>query len=323
MSFRVSSFPQPIAREGVEELLRAGLEVVEPPSRDVGTLKSYIRDCQGILVRTVPLPGGLLKEASRLKVISRHGVGLDNIDLQYCREHGIRVTNLPESNAVSVAEHTMGMILSITKNFTICYRETRRGNVDARNQYHGIELEGKTLGVVGLGRIGRLVAQKAAQGFGMRVVAFDPYLPEESIPGFVEPIEFETLLALSDVVTLHVPLVEGTANLIRREQISKMKGGAYLVNCARSGIVDETALEEALRSEKLAAAVLDVFKEEPTSGDHPLWTLDNILVTSHMAALTRETVRRMAVDATQEIISVARGEEPRWSIYLARPPGKD
>jgi D-3-phosphoglycerate dehydrogenase len=322
MSFRIL-IPQPIAREGVEELLIAGLEVVEPPSWDVQTLKSYIRDCQGILVRTVSLPGEILKNAPGLRVISRHGVGLDNIDLQYCREHGIQVTNLPEANTVSVAEHTIGMILSITKNFTVCDRETRRGKFDARNQYHGIELEGKTLGVVGLGRIGRLVAQKAVQGFGMRVVAFDPYLPEGSIPGFVEPVEFDTLLVLSDVVTLHVPLVEGTANLIRREQISKMKDGAYLVNCARGGIVDETALEEALRSGKLAAAALDVFKEEPTLGDHPLWTLDNILVTPHMAALTREAVRRMAVDAAQEIISVARGEEPRWSIDLARPQSKD
>ncbi len=317
MSFRVL-IPQPIASEGVEEFVRAGLEVVEPPSWDVQTLKSYIRDCQGILVRTVLLPGEILKEAPGLKVISRHGVGLDNIDLQYCREHGIQVTNLPESNTVSVAEHTMGMILSIAKNFPICDRETRRGNFDARNQYHGIELEGKTLGVVGLGRIGRLVAQKAAQGLGMRVMAFDPYLPEGSIPGFVEPVEFDALLALSDVVTLHVPLVEGTANLIRREQISKMRDGAYLVNCARGGIVDETALEEALRSGKLAAAALDVFEEEPTPGDHPLWTLDNILVTPHMAALTREAVRRMAVDAAREIISVARGEEPRWPIDLAR-----
>lgn len=113
----------------------------------------------------------------------------------------------------------------------------------------------------------------------MRVVAFDPYLPEGSAPGFVELVEFVTLLALSDVVTLHVPLVEGTANLIGREQISKMKDGAYLVNCARGGIVDETALEEALQSGKLAAAALDVFEEEPTPGDHPLWTLENILVT--------------------------------------------
>jgi D-3-phosphoglycerate dehydrogenase len=223
----------------------------------------------------VPLSGELLKEAPGLKVISRHGVGLDNIDLRYCREHGIQVTNLPESNTVSVAEHTMRMILSITKNLTVCDRETRRRNFDARHQCQGIEREGKTLGVVGLGRIGRLVAQKAAQGFGMRVVAFDPYPPEGSAPGFVELVEFETLLALSDVVTLHVPLVEGTANLIGREQISKMKDGAYLVNCARGGIVDETALEEALRSGKLAAA-LDVFKEEPTPGDQPLWTLENV-----------------------------------------------
>jgi D-3-phosphoglycerate dehydrogenase len=254
-----------------------------------------------------------------LKVVSKYGVGLDNIDLQHCLERGIQVTNLPESNTVSVAEHTIGMILSITKNFTLCDRETRRGNFDARHQHQGIELEGKTLGVVGVGSIGRLVAQKAAQGFGMRVVAFDPYLSGGSLPGFVEPVEFETLLTLSDIVTLHVPLVEGTANLIRSEQISKMKDGAYLVNCARGGIVDETALEEALRSGKLAAAALDVFKEEPTLGDHPLWMLDNILVTPHMAGLTREAFRRMAVDAAQEIISVARGEEPRWSIDLVRP----
>jgi len=317
VSFRVL-VPQPIAGEGIELLLGSGLEVVEPPAWDAATLGDYIADCRGVLLRTAPMTREVLERARDLEVISRHGVGLDNIDLAYCAERGVVVTNTPEANANAVAEYTLGMIVAVTRNLLLGDRGIRKGRFDARDRLYGVELEGKTLGVVGLGRIGRLVARKAAHGLDMKIVGHDPYLPEQDLPGFVRGMALEDLLATSDVVTLHLPLTAETRNLLGKERISAMKDGAYLVNCARGGIVDERALEEALRLGKLSGAALDVFADEPTGQDHPLWDLRNVVVTPHMAALTEESVVRMAVHAAEGVISVARGEPPRWSVDLKR-----
>lgn len=315
MSFKVL-VPQPIADEGIELLLSSELEVVEPPAWDAATLGEYIGDCRGVLSRTAPMTSKVLERARDLRVIARHGVGLDNIDLEYCAERSIVVTNTPEANATAVAEHTLGMIVAVVKNMLLGDKEIRKGHFDARDRLYGIELEGKTLGVVGLGRIGRLVARKAARGLDMKIVGYDPYLHDQDLPEFVRRMELEDLLATSDVVTLHLPLTEETRNLLGKEQISAMKDGAYLINCARGVIVDEGALEEALRSGKLSGAALDVFADEPTGQDHPLWDFKNVIVTPHMAAFTEESVVRMAVHAAEGVISVARGEPPRWPVDL-------
>jgi D-3-phosphoglycerate dehydrogenase / 2-oxoglutarate reductase len=315
VSFKVL-VPQPIADEGIELLLGSGLEVVEPPAWDAATLGEYIGNCQGVLLRTAPMTRKVLERARDLRVIARHGVGLDNVDLEYCAERGIVVTNTPEANATAVAEHTLGMIVAVAKNMLLGDEEIRKGRFDARDRLYGIELEGKTLGVVGLGRIGRRVASKAAYGLGMKIVRYDPYLPGRDVPEFVRAMELEDLLATSDVVTLHLPLTEETRNLLGKERISAMKDGAYLVNCARGGIVDEGALEQALRSGKLSGAALDVFADEPTGQDHPLWDFKNVIVTPHMAAFTEESVVRMAVHAAEGVISVARGGPPRWPVNL-------
>lgn len=317
MSFKVL-MPQPIAGEGLELLLGSGLEVVEPPAWDVETLGEYIGDCRGVLLRNALMTRELLERAPGLEVISRHGVGLDNIDLEYCAERGIVVTYTPEANATAVAEHTLGMIVAITRNLLLGDEEIRNGNFDARDRLYGMELEGKTLGVVGLGRIGRLVARKAAGGLDMEIMGHDPYLPERDFPDCVREMQLDNLLATSDVVTLHLPLTAETRNLLGKERISAMKDGAYLVNCARGGIVDERALEEALSVGKLSGAALDVFADEPTGHDHPLWDFKNVVVTPHMAAFTEESIVRMAVHAAEGVISVARGEPPRWRVDLKR-----
>jgi D-3-phosphoglycerate dehydrogenase / 2-oxoglutarate reductase len=315
MSFKVL-MPQRIAGEGIELLLGSGLEVVEPPAWDVETLGEHIVDCRGVLLRNALMTRDLLERAPGLEVIARHGVGLDNIDLEYCAERGIVVTYTPEANATAVAEHTLGMIVAVTRNLLVGDKEIREGNFDARDRLYGMELEGKTLGVVGLGRIGRLVARKAAGGLDMKIVGYDPYLPERDLPECVREMQLGDLLATSDVVTLHLPLTAETQNLLGKERISAMKDGAYLVNCARGGIVDEKALEDALRVGKLSGAALDVFADEPTGQDHPLWDFKNVVVTPHMAAFTEESIVRMAVHAAEGVISVARGEPPRWPVDL-------
>jgi D-3-phosphoglycerate dehydrogenase / 2-oxoglutarate reductase len=315
MSFKVL-MPQPIAGEGIELLLGSGLKVVEPPAWDVETLGEYIGDCRGVLLRNALMTRELLERAPSLEVIARHGVGLDNIDLEYCAERNIVVTYTPEANATAVAEHTLGMIVAVTRNLLVGDEEIRKGNFDARDRLYGMELEGKTLGVVGLGRIGRLVARKAAGGLDMKIVGYDPYLPEQDLPECVRGMQLDDLLATSDVVTLHLPLTAETRNLLGKERISAMKDGAYVVNCARGGIVDEKALEEALRVGKLSGAALDVFADEPTGQDHPLWDFKNVVVTPHMAAFTGESIVRMAVHAAEGVISVARGEPPRWPVEL-------
>jgi D-3-phosphoglycerate dehydrogenase len=314
VSFRVL-VPQPIADEGTELLLGSGLEVVEPPAWDVETLGEYIGDCRGVLLRNALMTKALLERAPGLEVIARHGVGLDNIDLKYCAERGIVVTYTPEANAMAVAEHTLGMIVAVTRNLLVGDEEIRRGNFDARDRLYGMELEGKTLGVVGLGRIGRLVARKAAGGLDMQIVGYDPYILGRDLPEFPSrAMELQDLLATSDVVTLHLPLTAESRNLLGKERISAMKDGAYLVNCARGGIVDEKALEEALSVGKLSGAALDVFADEPTGQDHPLWDFKNVVVTPHMAAFTKESIIRMAVHAAEGVISVARGEPPNWPV---------
>jgi D-3-phosphoglycerate dehydrogenase len=314
VSFKVL-VPQPIADEGTELLLGSGLEVVEPPAWDVETLGEYIGDCRGVLLRNALMTKALLERAPGLEVIARHGVGLDNIDLKYCAERGIVVTYTPEANATAVAEHTLGMIVAVTRNLLVGDEEIRRGNFDARDRLYGMELEGKTLGVVGLGRIGRLVARKAAGGLDMQIVGYDPYILGRDLPEFPSrAMELQDLLATSDVVTLHLPLTAESRNLLGKERISAMKDGAYLVNCARGGIVDEKALEEALSVGKLSGAALDVFADEPTGQDHPLWDFKNVVVTPHMAAFTKESIIRMAVHAAEGVISVARGEPPNWPV---------
>ena len=318
MTFRVL-IPQRVAPEGITALRAAGLEAVEAPSTDSETLRELIQGCDAVLTRTTPLTAELLSAAPRLKVIARHGVGVDHIDLDYCRNNDIQVTFSPEANVIPVAEHTLMLILAITKNVLVTDTEIRKGNFSSRNSEYGIELAGKTLGVVGLGRIGRLVADGARAGLGMKILGFDPYADQGTLGQDIQLASLQTLLAESDVISVHVPLTPETRGLFSAERFSQMKQGTYLVNCSRGGVVDEDALELALLSGRVRAAGLDVFAEEPLPEGHPLTELPNVVLTPHMAAHTEASMIRMAVHAAEGIISVARGEEPRWPVRLAPP----
>lgn len=271
-------------------------------------------DADGMVCRLQTVSGDVIRAAKRLKVIARHGVGYDNIDIAACIERGIPVCVTPEANALSVAEHVIGALFALSRGFVAAHNAQAAGDFSVRNRLPlGIELEGRTMGIVGLGRIGRIVARKA-QGLGMRVVGFDPYAVDPPCP----VVSLDELIAAADVVTLHTPLTPETHHLINRERLAAMKRGAILINASRGPVVNEADLLEALTSGHLRGAALDVLDPEPPAPDNPLLKLANILVTPHVASNTEEAMRRMAVTAAEEVIRVLSGQEPRYLIPECR-----
>jgi D-3-phosphoglycerate dehydrogenase len=293
-------------------LLAEVADTVVAPDPSVTTLKRVIAGADALLARTAPIPAELIDAAPRLRVIARHGVGVDNIAVDAATRRGIPVAYTPEANKNSVAEHALALILALAKQLPAYDRATRAGEWGIRDRYAATDLAGKTLGVVGMGRIGTLIARKAAAGFDMRVVAVDPYVPRATIAATgAEPLEaLDDLLPLADVLTLHVPLLPSTRGLVAARELGRMKPTAILINTARGGVVDEPALYDALVRGTIRAAGLDVFEEEPAHGGHPLFRLPNVLVTPHAAALTGECVVRMATGAAQAIADVLRGGRP-------------
>jgi D-3-phosphoglycerate dehydrogenase len=307
--------PQRIHRAG-EALLRAATDVFIPPDTEEATLVANIPGKHGLVVRTAKITARVIKAGDSLQVIGRHGVGYDNIDLATATRRGIPVVVTPEAITESVAEHTVGCLLALAKRIGEADQELRRGNFGARLTHTGSELQGKTLGLVGLGRIGCRVAEICHTAFAMRLLAYDPYVaPQRAAELGVELVgDLGSLLAAADFVSLHTPLTAETRGLIGARQLAMMKRTAYLVNTARGGLVDEAALIEALRAGTIAGAALDVFAQEPPPADSPLWALDNVIVTPHMASHTQEGLRRMAVDVAEEVLRVLRGERPKWAV---------
>jgi D-3-phosphoglycerate dehydrogenase len=293
---------EPIADAGVE-LLRARFEVdVDQDSDLAGIIGLY----DGIVIRSATkLTADLIERAARLKVIGRAGVGIDNVDVDAATRRGIVVANAPESTVVSAAEQTVGLMVALARNIPQAHAALKQGRWE-RSRWSGIELDGKTLGVVGFGRIGQQVARRAI-GLGMRVVAVDPFVGAERFRelGVEQADSVDAVLAVADVLTLHSPLTEETRGLIDSTAIAKMKDGARLVNAARGGLVDEEALLDAIRSGKLAGAALDVFSEEPYRG--PLLELDEVVTTPHLAASTDEAQDRAGLIIAEQVVSALDG----------------
>lgn len=306
--------PQDIAPEGKAYLTERGYEIKMGTGTKEADLIRDVADCDGILIRTAPVTASVLEAGGRLKVVSRHGVGVDNIDLPKATELGIWVTFAPESNAQTVAEYVIGTIIALARNLVRCDRAVRSGNWDFRDRLPGYDLAEKTLGIVGFGKIGRLVAKKAVMGLDMKVLAYDPYLKPEQFDRFVTTAGWEEIFTASDFITLHVPGNAATKNLVGKREFSLMKKTAYLINAARGEIVNEADLVAALRQGTIAAAALDVYSQEPPPPDHPLFALDNVILTPHNAALTRECMVRMALHAAQGIDDVLSGRRPVWPV---------
>jgi D-3-phosphoglycerate dehydrogenase len=317
MSYKVL-IPQDISEAGKKYLREKGYEIKMGSGTAVETLKEEVPDCHAIIARTASYPAEVLKAGTNLKVIGRHGVGVDNIDVETATELGIYVTNAPESNAGSVAEHTLGLIIATARHFVQCDAAVRSGNFEIRNQLVGNDIEGKVLGLIGLGRIGRLVARKAKTGLGMKIIGYDPFIDPDSV-GDVELVEsIEKVLKTADFISLHLPANEKTIGLIDKERLALMKPTAFLLNIARGGIVKESDLFEALTAKHIAGAALDVFTEEPPNPSNPLFKLDNVTVTPHNAALTRECMDRMALHAARGIHEVLSGGTPTWPVNKPR-----
>lgn len=292
---------------GLAALREAGLEVTTSGKMEEEELKEAIRDCEALIVRSgTRVTAAAINAAKKLKIIARAGVGTDNIDVAAATERGIVVVNAPEGNTIAAAEHTIAMMLALARNIPQASAALKQGRWE-KKKFVGVELRGKTLGIIGLGKIGREVARRA-RGLEMKVVAFDPYVDSEQAARLeVELVPLETLLAGADFVTVHLPLTKDTRHLLDREKLGLMKQGARVLNVARGGIIDEGALYEALKAGHLAGAALDVFEEEPL-GQSPLLELENVIVTPHLGASTREAQVAVAVEVAGDVIRCLQGE---------------
>ncbi|MFM8999220.1 MAG: phosphoglycerate dehydrogenase [Actinomycetota bacterium] len=270
------------------ELLRGEFTVDVRPELAKAGLAAAIEPYDALIVRSATkVTADVLAAAPNLKVVARAGIGLDNVDIDAATRRGVLVVNAPQSNIVSAAEHTMALLLSLARHVPRADASLRAGAWE-RSRYQGVELLGKTLGVVGLGRVGVLVAQRAA-AFGMRIVAFDPYVSRDRARelGFDLVATLDELLAQADVLTIHLPKTPETEGIIGREEIARMKDGARIINTARGGLVDEAALADAIVSGHLGGAALDVFADEPATAS-PLFALEQVVVTPHLGASTAE-----------------------------------
>ena len=274
-------------------------------------------DADALIVRIASCDAAAIAASPNLKVIGRTGVGYDTVDVKKATELGIPVVITPGANNRSVAEHAVAMIFALAKNLVEGQQELCQGNWEIRGAKKAFELEGKTAGVIGLGAIGRETA-KILQGCGMAVAGYDPFLSREAIEalGATYYEDYESLLEAADVVTIHVPLTEGTRNMISKAQLARMKKTAVVVNCSRGGIVNEADLVEALQTGVIAGAATDVFCHEPPAPDDPLLHCPNLIVSPHSAAQTREAVIKMATSCVTGCLAVCRGE--KWP-YVADP----
>ena len=302
----------PIAEEGIARL-QQGAEVDVKTKLSVEELCAEIGNYDALVVRSqTKVTADIIECGKNLRVIGRAGVGVDNIDVDTATRHGIVVVNAPSGNTISAAEHTMALMLSLARNVSQGDSQLRNG-VWARGKLTGTELRGKTLGIVGLGNIGRQVATRA-QSFEMKTIGYDPFVSADFAKSFkVQLTDLEDLFRQSDFITLHIPLSPATKNLIGKEQIGMMKPTVRIVNCARGGVVDEAAVAEALANERIAGAAFDVFVSEPPT-DSPLLSNPKTVLTPHLGASTVEAQTNVAVDVAGEVLTVLDGRMSRSAV---------
>lgn len=292
----------PLGPAGISVLKKdKQISVVEKSGLSPVELKKAIAGYDAIVIRSgTHLTADVIAAAKKLKVIGRAGVGVDNVDLPSATKRGIIVMNTPEGNTISTAEHTLSMLMSLSRNIPQAYQSVSAGEWK-RKKFLGTEVNGKTLGVVGFGRIGREVAKRAA-AFGMEIVVFDPFLSKEVETDFrAEFVDLKSLLKQADYITFHTPLTPDTKYLINKDNIKQCKKGVRIVNCARGGIVEEKALYEAIKSGHVAGAALDVFEKEPPV-DNPLLTLSQVISTPHLGAATQEAQENVAVQVAKQVM---------------------
>jgi D-3-phosphoglycerate dehydrogenase len=290
-------------KAGVDILAQhPNIEVDFRPGLSPEELSEAIKDADGLAIRSATkVTAELINQAPRLKVVGRAGTGLDNVDIPAASKKGIVVMNTPGGNTITTAEHAISLMLAMARNVPQAYRSMAEGKWE-KKKYQGTEIFNKTLGIIGLGRIGRVVAERGL-GLRMRVIGFDPFITKEMASTIgVELVSLDELLARSDFITIHTPKTKETTKLLNKNAFHKMKRGIRLINCARGGIVDEGALYEALKEGKVAAAALDVFETEPPPAEFPLRELPNVICTPHLGASTEEAQANVSVAICEQIL---------------------
>lgn len=311
---------EPIHETGIKILQQAGLEVVVSPSVATETLMDLVKDnIFGIIVRTSPLAGEVLAAGKHLKIIGRHGIGVNNIDLAAADKLNILVANVPDANAYSVAEYVITAVMTLSRRLVQGDAALRAGQLSQagaslpglvkKYQLGGNELPGRCLGIIGLGKIGMQAAGMAAGLLKMEVLAYDPYRTEAP-PGVTLVKDAQEIFRQADFITLNTPLTSETENMLNAAVLGTMKPTAYLINAGRGELIDEQALADALKQGTIAGAALDVFREEPPSLSNPLFSAPNVLLTPHVAGSTEEAVERLAIGAAQAVADWFGGRKP-------------
>lgn len=290
-----------VNEEKLAPLAEAGFEIVKKTKLSPEELAAEIEDADGVIVRSATrITANLMDRAEKLRVIGRAGVGVDNIDVKAATARGIVVMNAPDGNTITTAEHTIALLVSMARNVPQAHAKLQTGIWDKKS-FVGVELNGKTLGVIGLGRIGKHAA-KIAKGFGMNILAFDPFVsPEQAKESGFELASLNEVFAKADFITIHTPVTDETRGIIGKEAFAKMKKGVRLVNCARGGLVDEAALLEAVENGTVAAAALDVFSSEPIDESSPLLKNERIITTPHLGASTTEAQEGVALTVAEQM----------------------
>lgn len=302
---KMSDEPMRILEEAGFETIRMGTDF------DMEKFETILPDCDALIIGAHPLRPELLDRCKKLKIVCKHGVGLDNLPLEKLKACGIAATNTPGTNSEAVADLAFALMLDVSRNVTLSERHLKEG---LHKQDVGLDVYGKTLGLLGFGKIGQAVARRA-RGFSMRVLAYDPYLKETTEGlGFVKIVDREQIFTDSDFVSVHLPLTPETQGSVGREELSRMKKEACLINTARGGIVDEKVLYELLANGGLRAAGLDVTEKEPTEADDPLLTLDNVVVTNHIGMYSREAITAVSLLCAQAVADIFAGREPKHRV---------
>ena len=301
------------------EMLNGETEVVIAPDRSEATVAAMIGDFDAVVTRTTMIDREIIKRGKKLQVIGRHGAGLDTVAVDYATESGVCVVYTPEANARSVAEFAVSLMLASTRNLIAADRGQRvERDYNTRNNVMGHDLQNRTVGIIGVGRIGRLIAKMCIQGFDMKVLGFDPFVSAGDLAklGVQKVDTVFDIFKKSDFVSLNCPLTDEVRGMVNKTTLQMMKPSAYLINCARGPIVDEAALCEALKAGVIKGASIDVYAVEPPSKDNPLFDAPNLIATPHMATMTHESMDLMSTTCAEGVLSVLRGEKPR---FLADP----
>ena len=309
--------PIPVNAPAEEYLTAHGYEVVSGTPTDAAWLKEHIGEYDAAVIRGTHITADILEAGlPRLKLIARHGIGCDNVDVAAATRLGIQVTFTPAASTNAVAEHTMALILALAKEVIPGDRMTKAGQWAAfRRDYEGVELMSSTLGLIGVGRIGTNVAKAAAYGFGMKVIAYDPYADPRKTDPCIELLDSrEAVLEQADFVSVHMPLTEETRGSIGRSFLSRMKKGAFLINTSRGEIVNEPELAAALRRHEIRGAALDVYCTEPLPADNIFRELDNVICSAHFATITGATLDRLALHSAVSVDEVLSGMEISWPV---------